>query len=133
MTLETKTDTPTDDATKKAPAEGTEGAKTEATATQAAATPAVSKEDEEKYNYANATEYKGNTFINVELAKVDEGIDAKTTFNKEFDMKIECFFVPKFNKGADFCNRDNIIRLPYSEQVKSIIMEDSLDRIGMKA
>lgn len=132
-TLETQTATPTDDATKNATAAGTEGAKTDGTATQAAATPAVSKEDEEKYNYANANEYKGNTFINVELAKVDEGIDAKTTFNKEFDMKIECFFVPKFNKGADFCNRDNIIRLPYSEQVKSIIMEDSLDRIGMKA
>lgn len=85
-----------------------------------------------KYEYAKSNEYKGETFLNVELAKIDEDIDAKTRFNNEFEMKIECFFIPKHNEGAEFCNKEHIIRLPYSQQVRNIVMEDSLDTIGMK-
>lgn len=98
-------------------------------------TPTNSKESNiqnKKAEYASSNSYKGDNFLNVKLAIVDEDENDVTTFNKEFDMKISCFFVPKFNKGEDFYNKENIIYLPYSEIVKSITLEDSLDCIGMR-
>ena len=41
--------------------------------------------------------------MNIKLALIDEDKTARTTFNKEFSMKITCFFIPKFNRGSDFC------------------------------
>lgn len=93
---------------------------------------AIINSQKEKAEYAEAIDYKGNTFLNIKLATIDEKEDIKTTFNKEFDMKIVCFFIPKYNKGEDFYNPENAIYIPYSEYVQSITLEDSLDSIGMK-
>ena len=46
-------------------------------------------------------------------------------------MKITCFFVPKYEQGEELVNPENVIKLPYSEVVKEIVLEDRLDSIGM--
>jgi hypothetical protein len=56
----------------------------------------------EKTQYAKSSEYVGDKFINVILSTIDENHDAKTTFNKEFDMKVVCLLIPKYNKGDEF-------------------------------
>ena len=86
----------------------------------------------EKLQYANSSEYVGDKFINVILSTIDENHDAKTTFNKEFDMKVVCLLIPKYNKGDEFAKQENAIYLPYSEYVRSITLQDGLDSIGMK-
>lgn len=86
----------------------------------------------EKTQYAKASEYVGDKFINVILSTIDENHDAKTTFNKEFDMKVVCLLIPKYNKGDEFGKQENAIYLPYSEYVRSITLQDGLDSIGMK-
>ena len=47
-------------------------------------------------------------------------------------MRPICFFIPKYNKGNEFYKSENAIYLPYSEMVKSIVLEDTLGTIGMK-
>lgn len=138
-TLETPVQTTS--ATVPQPTTTTSGTNTATTETQtaaetaaatSAANAAVSSPQKEKAEYAEAVDYKGNTFLNVKLATIDEKQDSKTTFNKEFDMKIVCFFIPKYNKGEEFYKPENAIYIPYSEYIQSITLEDSLDSIGMK-
>lgn len=90
------------------------------------------KKQEAKADYAASNEYKGDNFMNIKLALIDEDKTARTTFNKEFSMKITCFFIPKFNRGSDFCKQENAIFLPYGDIIRSIILEDTLDSIGLR-
>ena len=90
------------------------------------------KNQADKADYASANEYKGDTFLNVKLALVDEDKHARTTFNNERTIKITCFFIPKFNKGAEFYNKEHAIFLPYSDKIHEIVLEDTLYNIGLK-
>ena len=69
--------------------------------------------------------------MNYAFACIDEEEDSYTVFNNEQSMKIVCLFVPKFKKGEDIVNPEDIIKLPYSEVVKEIILDDKLDSIGV--
>lgn len=92
---------------------------------------ARSKEQKEKHDNAVSDGYVGEKFLNYAFACIDEEEDSYTVFNNEQSMKIVCLFVPKFKKGEDIVNPEDIIKLPYSEVVKEIILDDKLDSIGV--
>lgn len=89
------------------------------------------KEQKEKHDNAVSDGYVGEKFLNYAFACIDEEEDSYTVFNNEQSMKIVCLFVPKFKKGEDIVNPEDIIKLPYSEVVKEIILDDKLDSIGV--
>lgn len=85
------------------------------------------KVDKEKLQIAKNANYVVNNFMNEKLSLIDEKVDEKT----KFGMKIVTFFIPKFNKGKDFYDSNNAVSIPYSTLVKEIVLEDSLDAIGL--
>lgn len=85
------------------------------------------KVDKEKLQIAKNANYVVNNFMNEKLSLIDEKVDEKT----KFGMKIVTFFIPKFNKGKDFYDSNNAVSIPYSTLVKEIVLEDSLDTIGL--
>lgn len=90
------------------------------------------QEQKEKAEIAMKNYYHSDRYFNISLATVDEDSDeGYTTFNQEKSMKITCFFVPKYEKNEELVNPENVIKLPYSEVVKEIVLEDKLDSIGM--
>lgn len=90
------------------------------------------QEQKEKAEIAMKNYYHSDKYFNISLATVDEDSDeGYTTFNQEKSMKISCFFVPKYEKNEELVNPENVIKLPYSEVVKEIVLEDKLDSIGM--
>lgn len=92
---------------------------------------ARSKEQKEKHDNAVSDGYVGEKFLNYAFACIDEDEESYTVFNNEQSLKIVCLFVPKFKKGEDIVNPEDIIKLPYSEVVKEIILDDKLDSIGV--
>lgn len=46
--------------------------------------------------------------------------------------KISVFFAPKFLASADVFTKDQCIFLKYNDTVESVVLEDDIDRIGMK-
>lgn len=86
------------------------------------------KEQKKKLEIAKNANYVVNSFMNEQLALIDEKVEEKT----KFGMKIVTFFVPKFNKGKDFYDAKNAVSIPYSSLVKEIVLEDTLDSIGLQ-
>lgn len=84
--------------------------------------------DDLKVKIANENDYVIGNFINEKLALIDENNNSNT----KFGMKIVTYFIPKFNKGSDFYKAENAINLPYSSMVKEIVLEDTLDSIGLR-
>lgn len=100
--------------------------------TPSAADKREAQEQKEKAEIAMKNYYHSDRYFNISLATVDEDSDeGYTTFNQEKSMKITCFFVPKYEKNEQLVNPENVIKLPYSEVVKEIVLEDKLDSIGM--
>ena len=100
-------------------------------ATSAAATAEAKKKSQDDLNkvtIASSTEYVINNFMNEKLALIDEDNNDMTNFG----MKIITFFIPKTNTGKDFYDSKNAVYLPYSSSVKEIVLEDTLDCIGMR-
>lgn len=108
------------------------GQNTQAQETPSAADKREAQEQKEKAEIAMKNYYHSDRYFNISLATVDEDSDeGYTTFNQEKSMKISCFFVPKYEKNEQLVNPENVIKLPYSEVVKEIVLEDKLDSIGM--
>lgn len=89
---------------------------------------ATSDQINEKIATASSVNYNSDNFMNEKLALIDENNNDRTNFG----MKIVTFFIPKHNTGKQFYDPKNAIYLPYSSSVKEIVLEDTLDSIGMK-
>lgn len=126
--LETETTTPT---TQTTPTQAS-AAISDSSKDKTQAEKEFAKNQADKADYAADNEYKGDKFMNVQLALIDEDKTARTTFNKEQSIKISCFFIPKYNRGSDFCKEGEAIFLPYNDKIQEIVLEDALDSIGLR-
>lgn len=111
---------------------GQNGSNNQPQETPSASDKREAEEQKQKAEIAMKNYYNSDKYFNIALATIDEDSDeGYTTFNQEKSMKITCFFVPKYKRGEDLVNPENVIKLPYSEVVKEIVLEDKLDSIGM--
>lgn len=70
-------------------------------------------------------------YLNLLFAHVDQDQDDVISTNAG-KYKISVFFAPKFLANAEVFTKNQCIFLKYNDTVESVVLEDDIDRIGMK-